>query len=111
MKDERRVASAAQLNTLASIWKRARDLTPDLRSAATHVHEDTGALCASWGFTDIPGYAFTLEIHTDGSVEWFFKGAMVYGSEDPVDTLPDEAVVLLATSFGSRQWNAKEPRR
>ena len=86
-----------QRDTLAAILSRV----PSVRTPAVGISSD-GVLQASWSFVDVPGLVFTLSIPPDGRIEWFYRDAatdIVRGSGDPVSTLPDEAIDLLAAAF------------
>lgn len=105
---EERVAagsvSSAQRSTLLSIWERALAQQPSLRRPAVGISE-TGLLRASWSFADIPGRVFSLEIHRDGAIDWFYRDATTdtsFGSGDELPhELPAEALELLAAGFGA----------
>lgn len=93
----------AQRSMLLSVWDRALALQPSLRRPAVGVSED-GLLRASWSFVDTPGRVFTLDIHRDGALEWFYRDAATNtsrGSEEvPPLELPAEAFELLVAGFG-----------
>lgn len=105
---EARVAAgsvtSAQRSMLLSIWNRACAMQPSLRRPAVGVSED-GLLNASWSFIDIPGRVFSLEIHPDGAVDWFFRDTATdtsRGSDDaPPHELPAQAFEFLAAGFGA----------
>lgn len=96
--------SSAQWSTLLSIWDIARARQPSLRRPAVGVSED-GLLNASWSFIDTPGRVFSLEIHRDGTIDWFYRDTATdtsRGSEDALPhELPAEAFELLVAGFST----------
>lgn len=102
-----RVASGAvpvaQRAALLSIWDRAQSRQPAIRRPAVGFSSE-GTLEASWSFKDSP-HTFTLEIHRDGTCEWFFRDSNTGRISGTADTsereLPAEAIELLATNFAA----------
>lgn len=96
--------SSAQRSTLLSVWDRAFARQPSLRRPAVGVSE-AGLLRASWSFFDTPGRVFSLEIHRDGAIDWFYRDAAtdtLRGSEDALPyELPADAFEILAAGFGT----------
>jgi hypothetical protein len=94
--------SSTQRSTLLSILDRARARQSSLRRPAVGVSSD-GLLSASWSFIDTPGRVFSLEIHRDGAIDWFYRDAATdtsRGSEDELPReLPEEALLLLTSGF------------
>lgn len=95
-------ASSTQRSTFLSILDRARARQPSLRRPAVGVSSD-GLLSASWSFIDTPGRVFSLEIHRDGAIDWFYRDAATNtsrGSEDELPReLPEQAFLLLTSGF------------
>ena|SRR5690348_7424356 len=60
-----------------------------------------GRLEMAWSFSDVPNYAFTLEVYDNGRFEWFFRdgNGLVAGSESSIWRLPDEAWKYLKEHF------------
>ena len=103
---ERRVEdsslSPVQRERFLMVWREARSRSQTLRRPAVGVSVD-GHLEAGWSFVDLPGRTFTIEIHRDGGVDWFFRDARtgaVEGAGDELPTgLPANAMELLVRSF------------
>jgi hypothetical protein len=96
--------TSAQQTALLAIWERALLRQPLLRRPAVGVSPD-GLIQASWSFQEVPGRVFTLEIHRDGTLDWFYRdpaAGIVRGTDDEATTeLPDEALQFLADGFGT----------
>jgi hypothetical protein len=96
--------TAAQRSALLRVWGVAHARRSSLRRPAVAVSED-GSLSASWSFVDLPGRVFSLQIHPDGAIDWFYRDVAtdtVRGSEDALPhELPVEALELLVVGFGA----------
>ena len=94
--------SMAQRRAFLTLWERGLDRQPTLRRP-TVGPSSAGHLQASWSYVDVPDRVFTIELHPDGSLEWFYRDraqSLVLGTDDvPVAELPDEAIRLLAEGF------------
>jgi hypothetical protein len=96
------MVTQAQRTKLLAVWDRALGRQPSLRRPAVGMSDD-GSLRVSWSFADLPGRVFTLDLHRDGSVDWFYRdqsSGLVTGTDDePATDLPEDAVLLLANGF------------
>jgi hypothetical protein len=96
--------TSAQRAALLALWERALLRQPSIRRPAVGVSAD-GLLQASWSFQNVPGRVFTLEIHRDGMLDWFYRdpaAGIVRGTDDEMTRdLPDEALQFLADGFGT----------
>lgn len=86
----------AQRNVLQAVLSLPVRMPAIGMSSDAHLH-------VSWRFSDRPYLTFTLEVLSEGSIEWFFLDRSgtktVDGSDVPVRELPEIALAYLRQHF------------
>ena len=84
--------------TAFTTWARAKQQFPNLRFPWVTIVDENVHM--SWTFKDIRPDSFTIDINTNGMVEWFYSGPLsttAVGTEDEHELeVPDRALAYLA---------------
>ncbi len=87
----------AQRRALLNVWSSLEARFPGIRRPAVRTTDD-GTLQMGWSFVHPAGAVFTVDIHRDGTLEWYLRdpeAADSVASDRPVASLPEEVIQRL----------------
>jgi hypothetical protein len=84
----------AQRTTFLDVWRTLQQRFAGIRRPAIRITDD-GVLQIGWSFVQPPGALFTMDIHRDGTLDWYLRdpeAAESVASEVPTLVLPANVV-------------------